>query len=120
MILAKTGRTSLGIMAILCALTSCMQPEKLTVSARGSRAGTPFAAAGKVSLHRGQPCASQIMFDFQTTNARSVVQLAAPMRESKLLTEAAHHNRHLRIRGNWRSGLERGCNYINVTGVEPL
>lgn len=70
-------------------------------------------------MHPGQPCASQIMFDFRITGARSIFQVAATMRETKVLTEAAKQNRRVRIWGNWQHGAA-GCDYVHVTKVEPL
>jgi hypothetical protein len=100
------------------ALASCTQPEKVS-PAKAAPRGSRVAAVGKVTLHAGQPCTSQIMFDFRITGARSIVQLAAPMRETKLLTEAANHNRRVRISGSWQHG-PAGCSYVHVTKVEPL
>ena len=58
------------------------------------------------------------MFDFRITGARSVVQLAAPMRETKLLTDAVNRNRRVHVWGVWRHA--NGCDYVEVTKVEPL
>ncbi len=113
--------SSICICAIIAGtLASCTQPEKIAAPAKATPRGSRVAAVGKVTLHAGQPCTSQIMFDFRITGARSIVQLAAPMRETKLLTEAANRNRRVRIWGNWQRGPEPGCNYVNVTKVEPL
>ncbi|MEP7014615.1 MAG: hypothetical protein ABI925_04170 [Verrucomicrobiota bacterium] len=102
------------------ALASCSQPERLAAPGKAASAGSPVSAVGKVTLHAGQPCASPIMFDFRITGARTTVQLGAPMSETRLLTDAANRNRRVRIWGNWRHGREPGCNYINITRVEPL
>jgi hypothetical protein len=60
------------------------------------------------------------MFDFRITGAHSIFQVAAPMREAKLLTEAVKQNRRVRIWGNWQRGAAPGCNYVHVTKVESL
>lgn len=110
----------LTIFFFLISLASCTQPEKVAAPAKASLRGSRVSAVGKVTMHAGQPCTSQIMFDFRITGARSIVQLAAPMRETKLLTEAVNRNRRVRIWGNWQRGAAPGCNYINVTRAEPL
>lgn len=81
--------------------------------------GPRFTSVGKVTLHAGEPCASQIMFDFRTTGRRSTVWLAAPRRESRLLTEAANRNRRVQVWGTWQHSQERTCDYVNVTKVQP-
>ncbi len=59
------------------------------------------------------------MFDLRRTGSRTV-WLAAPMGESKILTEAAERRRRVHISGKWRRGKERGCGYVEVTNVEVL
>ncbi len=59
------------------------------------------------------------MFDLRTTGVSSTVWLAAPMRETKLLTEAANRNRRVQVWGTWQRSRERTCNYVNVTKVQP-
>jgi hypothetical protein len=114
----KLRLSSFAIAVVAMALASCAQPEKTAAPAKASRMGSRVSAVGKVAMHGGQPCSSQIMFDFRITGARSTFQLAAPMRESKLLTEAANRNRRVRVWGSWRhSG---GCDYVEVTRVELL
>ena len=58
------------------------------------------------------------MFDFRITGARSIVQLGAPMRETKLLTDAVNRNRRVHIWGAWRH--IDGCDYVEVTKAELL
>ena len=60
------------------------------------------------------------MFDFRTTGERSTIALAAPMRETKLLTEAANRNRRVQVWGTWQFSRDRSCDYVNVTKVQPL
>lgn len=116
----KRPPSPLAIALIAMVLASCAQPEKTAAPAKAARTGARVSGVGKVTLHGGQPCTSQIMFDFRITGAISVVQLAAPLRESKLLTEAASRNRRVRIWGTWRHSHDGACNYIEVTRAEPL
>jgi len=116
MISIRPARKLVAIAAVVTMLASCAQPEKVAAPAATSH----VTGVGKVTLHAGQPCASQVMFDFRITGARAIVQLAAPMRETKVLTEAANRNRNVRIWGEWENGPEPGCKYVNVTKAEPL
>ena len=110
----------LAIAASAVALAGCAQPQKTAAPARPSLAGSQVSGVGKVTLHAGQPCAPQIMFDFRMTGARSIVPLAAPVRETRLLTDAANGNRRVRIWGKWQRSQDRSCDYINVTRAELL
>jgi hypothetical protein len=110
--------SSFAIAVVVVAFASCAQPEKPAALAKASRTSSRVSGVGKVTMHDGQPCTSQIMFDFRITGARSVVQLAAPMRETKLLTEAANRNRRVHVWGAWRHN--SGCDYIEVTKAELL
>jgi hypothetical protein len=56
------------------------------------------------------------MFDFR--GAGSTVWLAAPMHETKILTDAAKKNRRVHISGKWRRGGQSNCSYVEVTNVE--
>jgi hypothetical protein len=114
----KLSLSSFSIAVAVVALTSCAQPTKLAAPAKTSSTGSRISGVGRVTMHGGQPCTSQIMFDFRITGARSTVQVAAPMHESKLLTEAANRNRRVRIWGTWRH--RDGCDYVEVTKVAPL
>ena len=58
------------------------------------------------------------MFVFRTARSTSAVWLAAPMGETKILTDAAKHQRRVHITGKWRRGKTQGCNYVEVTQVE--
>jgi hypothetical protein len=78
--------------------------------------GLPFDQVGRVTMYAGEPCAPQIMFDFH--GAESTVWLAAPMHESKVLTDAAKENRRVHISGKWRHGGQPNCSYVAVTNVE--
>jgi hypothetical protein len=107
------------IPVVAALLASCAQPARTAAPARASRMGSRFTSVGKVTMHAGQPCTSQIMFDFRTTGVSSTVPLAAPMRETKLLTEAANRNRRVQIWGTWQRGQDRTCNYVKVIKVQP-
>jgi hypothetical protein len=76
-----------------------------------------FAGTGKVTMHPGMPCTSQIMFDFRPAHARESVYLGAPAKESKLLTDAAKHRRTVQISGVWEHGKEKTCRFVHVTNV---
>lgn len=108
-----------ALAAVVCALAGCAQPER-EITRPNAPTSSRFSSVGKVTLHRGQPCTSQIMFDFRTTGKISTIWLGARMRESKVLTEAANRNRRVHIWGTWRQGPNGNCEYVNVTRVEPL
>ena len=76
----------LGAGAALAAIAGCAQIKKPAAQAKAMPTGLHFDQVGRVALYAGEPCASQIMFDFH--GARSTVWLAAPMWETKILTEA--------------------------------
>ena len=80
-------------------------------------AGPIFNGTGKVSLFRGAPCTSQIMFDLRVAHAREPVFLAAHVKESDLLTEAARKRRTVQISGTWQHGREKTCRFVTVTHV---
>jgi RecG-like helicase len=100
-------------MALLFA--SCAQTEART-PVKAAPAGTRYDAVGKVSLHQGQPCAPQVVFNL-TAQFQRPVALAAHFHESKLLTEAARHGRRVHVSGAWRHGRSPGCAYVEVTQV---
>jgi len=52
------------------------------------------------------------MFDF---HGRGVIWLAAPKRETALLTEAARHKQKVHVSGVWRRGASAGCAFVEVT-----
>jgi len=84
------------------------------VAAATAPSGTHFSDRGKITLHRGEPCTSQIMFDFHAVNGRTTVWLAAGAHDSKKLTEAARIHRAVRVSGVWRRGRQSGCAYVDV------
>jgi len=112
---------SLSIFAIAVVLAGCAEPEKpkaRAVSVEAPRAGSQFDQVGKVSLYPGESCTSQIMFIFHGAGATSI-SMAAPMRQSKVLTDAVHDHRTVRVLGKWRRGKAAGCYYVEATRVEP-
>jgi hypothetical protein len=106
--------------AIAFALASCGEPERprpSAVSAQPFRAAGDFDQVGKVSLSEGESCASQIVFVFHGARSTSV-SMAAPFRVSKILTDAAHDHKSVRVLGKWRRGKAPGCNYVEATQAE--
>src|SRR5437870_30618 len=93
--------------AVLAGMAGCAQIKKPVAQARAMPTGLRFDQVGRVSLYAGEPCASQIMFDFQ--GAESTVSLAAPMHETKILTDAAKRNWRVHISGRWRRGGQSNC-----------
>ena len=104
-------------LVIAVALASCAQPQKRTAVVKAAPSGTSFSEVGKVGFYAGQPCASQIMFLFHAGRS-AAIPMAAPMRETKILSDAAHRNRSVQISGRWRRSKATGCAYVEVTQVE--
>jgi hypothetical protein len=102
--------------AALAGMAGCAQVKKPAVPVKASAVGSRFDQVGRVSLYVGQPCTTQIMFEFH--GGSSTVWLAAPMWETKILTDAANKNRRLHISGKWRRGGEPNCSYVEVTSAE--
>jgi hypothetical protein len=112
-------RLSLNLLiatAALAGMAGCAEVKKPAAQAKAMAAGLRFDQVGRVSLYVGQPCTTQIMFEFH--GARSTVWLAAPMWETKILTDAANKNRRVHISGKWRRGGESNCSYVEVTSAE--
>jgi hypothetical protein len=74
--------------------------------------GSHFDSIGRIYLHAGQPCSSQIMFDFR---GKTVIWMAAPKHETSILTEAARHKLRVHVSGVWRHGASAGCSFVEVT-----
>jgi len=113
-------RHSCFLFAIVFVLASCGEPERPKAAATTSNAGpvgSSFDQVGKVSLYPGESCASQIMFVFHTARSTSIL-LAAPMRQSKIMIDAAHDRRSVRVFGRWRRGKAPDCYYVEATQVE--
>jgi hypothetical protein len=108
---------SLSILAMAVAFASCAQPQKRLPPATAAASGTLFNQVGKVAFYQGEPCTSQIMFVFDAARSSSI-PMAAPMRETKILTNAVHRKRSVRVSGKWRRSKEADCNYVEVTRAE--
>ena len=102
--------------AAVAGMAGCAQIKKPVAQARAMPSGLRFDQVGRVSLYAGEPCASQIMFDFH--GAGSTVELGAPMHETKILSDAAKKNRRVHISGKWWHGVQPNCSYVEVTNVE--
>ena len=102
--------------AALAGMAGCAQIKKPPAQARAVAVGSRFDQVGRVTLYAGEPCTTQIMFDFH--GAGSTVWLGAPMWETKILTDAANKNRRVHISGKWRRGGESNCSYVQVTSAE--
>jgi poly-gamma-glutamate capsule biosynthesis protein CapA/YwtB (metallophosphatase superfamily) len=106
------------ILAIAIVLASCAQPQKVAAAVKAAPTGSSFDQVGKVTFYVGQPCTSQIMFVFHAPRSTSTVWLAAPMRETKMLTEAAKRQRRVHVWGKWRRAKTQSCSYVEATQVE--
>jgi hypothetical protein len=102
--------------AALAGMAGCAEVKKPAAQSKAMAAGLRFNEVGRVSLYAGEPCTTQIMFEFH--GGSSTVWLAAPMWETKILTDAANKNRRLHISGKWRRGGESNCSYVEVTSAE--
>jgi hypothetical protein len=102
--------------AALAGMAGCAQIKQPAAQAKAMTAGLRFDEVGRVSLYAGEPCTTQIMFEFH--GARSTAWLAAPMWETKILTDAANKNRSVHISGKWRRGGQSNCSYVEVTKAE--
>ena len=104
--------------AALAGMAGCAQIKKPPAQAKAVPAGLRFDQVGRVTLYVGEPCASQIMFDFH--GAGSTVWLAAPMWVTKVLTDAANKNRRVHVSGKWRRGGQSNCGYVEATIAELM
>jgi hypothetical protein len=102
--------------AALAGMAGCAQVKKPSAQVRAATVGSRFDQVGRVTLYAGEPCTSQIMFDFH--GAGSTIWLAAPRNETDILTDAAKKNRGVHIRGKWRRGGQSKCSYVEVTNAE--
>ena len=102
--------------AALAGMAGCAQVKKPAPQARAMAAGLRFDEVGRVSLYAGEPCTTQIMFEFH--GVRSTIWLAAPMWETKILTDAANKNQRVHISGKWRRGGQSSCSYVEVANAE--
>jgi hypothetical protein len=102
--------------AALAGMAGCAQVKKPAAQVKAAAVGSRFDQVGWVTLHAGEPCTSQIMFDFHRVG--STVWLAAPRLETEILTDAAKKNRGVHISGKWRRGGQSKCSYVEVTSAE--
>jgi hypothetical protein len=100
----------------LVGMAGCAQIKKPVPQVKAAPVGSRFDQVGRVTLYAGEPCTPQIMFNFH--GAGSTVWLAAPMWETKILTEAANRNRRVHVSGRWRRGGQSNCSYVEVTTAE--
>jgi hypothetical protein len=109
---------SFVVLIIAVAIVGCAQPQKpVTVKKAAVQVGSRFNGVGTVTLHTGQPCASQIMFDFRRGRSTSAVWLAANAKDEKSLNQAASCDCRVQVTGTWRRGRSPNCNYVSVTSV---
>jgi hypothetical protein len=102
--------------ATLAGMAGCAQIKKPAPQVRAVPAGVRFDQVGSVTLFPGEPCTSQIMFNFRS--AGSTVWLGAAKHETKILTEAAKNNRRVHVSGKWRRGGQSNCSYVEVAIAE--
>jgi len=102
--------------AALAGMAGCAQVKKPAAQLKAAAVGSRFDQVGRVRLYSGEPCSSQIMFDFH--GAGSTVWLAAPRGETEILADAAKEDRRVHILGKWRRGGKSKCSYVEVTSAE--
>ena len=100
----------------LAGIAGCAQVTKPAAQVKAAAVGSRFDQVGRVTLYAGEPCTPQIMFDFYS--AGSTIRLGAPMRETKILTDAARKKSRVHISGKWRRGGQSNCSYVEVISVE--
>jgi hypothetical protein len=100
----------------LAGVAGCAQIKRPAPQVKAAAVGTHFDQIGWVSLYAGEPCAPQIMFEFH--GPRSMISLAAPRRQTQILTDAAKKNRRVHVLGKWRRGGQSNCSYVEVTSAE--
>lgn len=101
------------------AFAGCGEPERArpaAISATAPRGGGEFDEIGKVTLYPGESCASQIMFVFRGARSTSV-SMAAPFKQSRVLTDAARDRNTVHVIGRWRRGKAPECWYVEATQV---
>lgn len=109
--------SGLVLLCVIGTCASCAQPMKPEPMEKAAASGSGFDAVGNVTLHKGQPCTPQIMFDFRRPKSKTVVWLGAPMRGSSILTDAANHHNRVYVTGRWHRGKQSGCSYVEVNTV---
>src|SRR5213593_4367589 len=93
--------------AALVGMAGCAQVKKPPAQVKAAAVGSRFDQVGRVRLYAGEPCMSQIMFDFRGPG--STIWLAAPRTETGILTDAARKERRVHILGKWRRGGQSNC-----------
>ena len=101
---------------LLAGIAGCAQVKKPPAQVKAAAIGSRFDQVGLVRLYAGEPCMSQIMFDFH--GAGSTVWLAAPRRETEILTDAARKGGRVHVLGKWRRGGQSNCSYVEVTSAQ--
>ncbi len=91
-------------------MAGCAEVKKPAAQLRAAVVGSRFDQVGSVTLYAGEPCTSQIMFDFH--GAGSTVWLAARRRETEILTDAAKKNRG--VPGRTSRGDRHGRNAVTI------
>jgi hypothetical protein len=109
---------SVAFVLFILGLGGCAPPGKGVIAEKPAAVGTRFSRTGTVTLHRGEPCSYQIMFDFHSPGTIGVVWLSAPMRETRMLTDAADCSCMVDVTGVWRNGATKHCRYVSVTSAE--
>jgi len=104
------------IATLLTGIPGCAQIKKPVPPLKAAAVGSRFDQVGWVSLYAGEPCAPQIMFDFH--GSRSTVPLAAPRRQTEILTDAAKRNRRVHVLGKWRRYAASNCNYVEISSAQ--
>jgi hypothetical protein len=99
---------------ILFAVAAGAAPRPTHPVAKAIAVEKRFEGKGRVLLFQGQPCSPQIMFDLRQSFPKSTIRLAAPIRESRVLTDAARHRRMVHITGIWRHGRDKLCRFVDV------
>ena len=112
----KIAGLVLAVATGLTGIAGCTQIKRPAVQTKAAALGSRFDQIGWVSLYAGEPCAPQVMFDFH--GIRSMASLAAPRRETEILTDAAKKNRRVHVLGKWRRGGQSNCSYVEITSVE--
>src|SRR6266568_4764396 len=101
---------------VMAGMAGCAQVKKPAAQLKAAAVGSRFDQVGLVRLYAGEPCMSQIMFDFH--GAGSTVWLAAPRGETDILTDAAKKDRRVHVLGKWRRGGQSNCSYVEVMAAE--
>jgi hypothetical protein len=107
---------------VVLAFASCGEPERarqVAVHPQVARTGGEFDEVGTVTLYPGESCASQVVFVLHTGGS-GPISLAAPWRQSQVLTDAVHSHRRTRVVGRWRRGKTPDCIYVEATQVDVV